>query len=718
MDRAPISPLVTRRRQDIQGLRAIAVLLVALDHAGVGFLEGGYVGVDVFFVLSGYLITGVLVTAGERSRRDWFAKRERRSQYFVGFYARRARRILPAAALTLAATDIASSHLLNLERAHQVLVDTVSAAFFVANFHFAAIGTDYFAKGAPPSPLQHFWSLSVEEQFYVVWPVLVAVALLGGTLLPHARRRVGLRGVALLAGIITAASFAFAVHDTHSSPVTAYFSTPARAWELGLGALLAVTAGRVARLPATVLAVTGWVGVAAIVAAACLYSASTPFPGAAALLPTLGAAAVIAAGLRTTQLRFALARLLALRPFGYVGDRSYTFYLWHWPVLVIAMEHTGHSLPVGTNLLLLVGAFLLSIVTYRYFENPLRHASRLRGPTGLVLWPATILIALFVASTMWANYQNSVNLTLTFSRPEVLKEAQETSLTASTQPIAAGWRPSSPSALITAVAAVHAGARLPSNLQPSPLALPQSEYKVPLGCIALPGHTTSTPCSLGDTSGTKSLVVFGDSHALMWVPAVASFGRLDGYDVRPLLKYGCTPGTWTGRTRTSECNVWYKWATSQIRALHPSLVVVTGLYDTSNAESAEPAVVDNLAAFSNAVRSRSRRIAVIGDPPEQEQQPTDCLLASHATMQRCSHVEFEQQREATLAVESATKAFGVFLNTTPWFCYQETCPMVVGHTVLFYDESHITSEYISELTPLFDAAMAHVLAVRRSKVKS
>jgi hypothetical protein len=165
--------IATRRRRDIQGLRAVAVLLVALDHAGVGFLKGGYVGVDVFFVISGYLITGLLVSAAEKSRGH---------KYFSDFYARRARRILPAATLTLVVTDIVASHLLNLYRAHQVLVDSLYSTFFVANSHFASIGTNYFAIGQPPSPVQQSWSLSVEEQFYLVWPLLVAVALLSVTL--------------------------------------------------------------------------------------------------------------------------------------------------------------------------------------------------------------------------------------------------------------------------------------------------------------------------------------------------------------------------------------------------------------------------------------------------------------------------------------------------------------------------------------------------------
>ena len=173
---------MSRHRNDIQGLRAIAVLLVVLCHAGVPGVTGGYVGVDVFFVLSGFLITGVLLSGVSKSR--WHS--------LVEFYSRRARRILPAAALTLVATDIAAYGLLNLVRAKQTMQDSVSAALFTANIHFANQGTNYFAQGQPPSPLQHFWSLAVEEQFYLVWPVILALVVLGiGIVLRPATRRGG-----------------------------------------------------------------------------------------------------------------------------------------------------------------------------------------------------------------------------------------------------------------------------------------------------------------------------------------------------------------------------------------------------------------------------------------------------------------------------------------------------------------------------------------------
>jgi peptidoglycan/LPS O-acetylase OafA/YrhL len=253
-----------KHRNDIQGLRAVAVLLVALGHAGVSFLKGGYVGVDVFFVLSGFLITTLLLASAGKPRR----------RSLVDFYSRRARRILPAAALTLVVTDVVAYKLLNIVRAKQVLHDSIFASLFTANIHFAQQGTDYFARGQPPSSVQHFWSLSVEEQFYIVWPVLLAVVLTSvavrrrpGFRLASVSTKVARRGLtrSLVAIVgVVAISLAWSIYYTRSHATAAYFSTFARGWELGLGATLAIGATWLGRVPEGPRAVAGWLGLAAI----------------------------------------------------------------------------------------------------------------------------------------------------------------------------------------------------------------------------------------------------------------------------------------------------------------------------------------------------------------------------------------------------------------------------------------------------------------------
>jgi len=262
-------------RPDIQGLRAVAVLLVALNHAGVPHLGGGYVGVDVFFVISGFLITG------------WLVKRTRQEGRvpFAAFYAARARRILPAATLTLVVTAIASHYLLNYVRALSVLHDIVWAAFFAANIHFAQVGADYFARNNPPSPVQNFWTLAVEEQFYIIWPVLLAAGILLFGDRSSVRRRYsrrlddhGLERLSLLVVLLVSGSLVWSIRETPLDPTNAYFSTLTRAWELGFGALIALQLPRLKRLPAKVRAPMTWIGLAGILLAGLAFRAKHRFP--------------------------------------------------------------------------------------------------------------------------------------------------------------------------------------------------------------------------------------------------------------------------------------------------------------------------------------------------------------------------------------------------------------------------------------------------------
>jgi len=687
-------------RDDIQGLRAVAVLLVALGHAGIRFLRGGFVGVDVFFVLSGFLITGLLIAGAEK--RGFVSLRE--------FYARRAKRILPAAALTLIVTDIAAYRLLNFVRAKQPIQDSIWAAFFSANVQFARQGVDYFARSQPPSPIQHYWSLAVEEQFYLVWPVLLSVVLVGIAVRRRRRpsdrspgapaeRAFSERRLALVIIVASLGSLAWSIYYTHRTPAAAYFATLARAWELGLGAALAIGASRFAHLSDRARGVMGWAGVAAIGLAAVLFTDTTPFPGSWALLPTVGTALVIAAGIGNERSPRGVGAQLARAPLRYVGDRSYAFYLWHWPVLLIAASYAGHTLSLGPNLLLLGGAFVLSIASYALVENPIRRAP-LRRPVraSAVLWGTTVALVVLVAVLDLRSIDQKVPL----------KHATPVgAIPTLAPPVEAS--PGAPRALPAVIAAVQAarqGSPIPGSLEPSIDRLLSDRYHPPSpDCVADHDEPKiKQVCPLLEAGSSRTLVVFGDSHAAEWMPAILWAASQDGWKVIPLIELGCIPSRYA-----NVCAPFVEWAEREVASLHPDAVLV-GARLTVGTPKQRADSVSGLGALATAMRPLAPDVVLIGDPPAQAGQPTDCLLTRGATLQTCISTLTDDQlsvyRDAAGAVTAAGAAF---IDTMGWFCFENQCPMIVGHAIAYRDNQHISTTYALELRQLFRDAFTQAL---------
>ncbi len=686
----------------------MAVLLVALGHAGVGFLKGGFVGVDVFFVLSGFLITGLLLAGA--AKQGHVSLRE--------FYARRAKRILPAAALTLVVTDFAAYHLLNFVRAKQAVLDSIWAAFFSANVQFAHRGVDYFSRGQPPSPVQHYWSLAVEEQFYLVWPLVLALVLAGIVVHRRSRRgagrhrrsavspgdprstpRTNTRRLALVIVLASLASLAWSIYDTNRSPVGAYFSTLARAWELGLGAALAIGATRFLRLADGARALLGWAGMLAIGLAAMLFSPTTAFPGSAALLPTVGTALVIAAGIGNERSPRGVGRLLGRSPMRYVGDRSYGFYLWHWPVLTIAAYSVGHALSLRVNLVLVGGAFALSIVSYALIENPIRHAT-LRRPirTSAVLWGTSVLLVVVVAAVNLRSISAETTSTETLATGPVPTLAPPSSTSGPT-----GAALSPIPAVIAAVQAARQGAPIPSSLTPHLDQLLGDRYDPPTrGCYAVRGAPGGHICPL--LSGSRTMVVFGDSHAREWMPAILLAASQDGWRVVPLIELGCGPSRYAG-----VCNSYLMWAVQQVRTLHPDAVLIGGQLMSGTPE-VKQASVAGVSTLISAVTPFTKNVVLIGDPPDQGQQPVDCLLAHDATLGTCTRtLSGDQISVYKQAARAAHDRGAAFIDTIHWFCFQGRCPMVIAGTVTYRDNDHISKTYALELREVFRQTFAGVV---------
>jgi len=348
------------KRADLQGMRAVAVVTVFANHL-FHWPSGGFAGVDVFFVLSGFFITGILVR--ERSTTGKLS--------FQSFYIRRVKRILPSGMLVLVTTVLAAYLLFPVVRAKETLIDALYAAIFASNFRFQAVGADYFEIDQPPSPLQHYWSLSIEEQFYFVWPFLLVVIFA----ITRRRRRAGhewIRQWGLFGSmaVVVVGSFGWAMVRSSDDPNSAYFSTFSRLWELGIGALLAIAAPWFTRIPAAIRPGLAYLGLVGVLGSMFLIDATSRWPAPSALLPILSTALVVAS-FHGADVRgmFPLTNPVAR----YFGDASYTLYLWHWPVIILLLT----ALPKGPVFYgaVIVIALGLTAVTYRFYEDPIRKSN-------------------------------------------------------------------------------------------------------------------------------------------------------------------------------------------------------------------------------------------------------------------------------------------------------------------------------------------------------
>ncbi len=373
----------TEFRPDIQALRALAVMLVVLYHAGIPGVHGGFLGVDIFFVVSGFVITNVLLREQSTSGRT----------SIPGFYSRRIRRILPAGTIVLILTVFATYHWLSYITGALVADDAKYVAAFVGNFHFASIGTQYFTANQPPSTLQQFWSLAVEEQFYLVWPVLFLLLTRPWKLFSPVTRLVTALTLVLLLSI------SWGIAETSRNEIWAFFSPFSRAWELALGAILAVLGphlrGRAPRLGITLATV----GLAVVLVCTWFYSSATSWPGSAVILPVVGAALIVGGG----SLRGAgrIGPIVKFAPFQWTGDISYSLYLVHWPVIAIATQYATTPLPLHSRIELVLLSVALSAVLYYVIENPIRRSSWLASRRLVTFGLGAFLIGMSFVAIYW-----------------------------------------------------------------------------------------------------------------------------------------------------------------------------------------------------------------------------------------------------------------------------------------------------------------------------
>ena len=669
------APEPARHRRDIEGLRAVAVLLVVAYHCGLPFLSGGYVGVDVFFVISGFLITGLLLREAQRTGTVSIPR----------FYARRALRLLPASAVVVVATVAAAALWLPPLRLAAVVSDALHTSVYAMNWRLAAIGTDYLSADSAPSPLQHFWSLAVEEQFYLVWPLLMLVVI-----------RRGGRGLTAVLGLLTATSLVVSVWQTRHNPEWAYFGAHTRAWELGAGALLAVGAARLRKLRPLVAKVLVGCGLGAIVVSALGYTAATPFPGYAALLPVLGTVAVITGGCARP------AGLLGAPVLQSIGRLSYSWYLWHWPTLLIAPYALGRPLAVWENVVVALGALVLAALTYALVENPVRHLTALRDKpmrglgTGAAISVLAagvcVLIGLTSAQVAGASSYRAAALdpaTFDIQRlPQVIAESVD----------------------LPAV---------PANLTPALSGATKDKpryYRE--GCSGdFADAEVKKPCAYGDLSSPTTVVLFGDSHAGHWFPALEAAALREHWKLVVVTKSACNAADTLVhleqlKREFTECVQWRKDALAYTRSLQPAKVVMASTYPSMRLLGVTGSQDQEWAgAWQRSIASVSApgtEVYFVNDTPWQAGAAPECLSAhlgdpSACVRDRTSAVALPDRRK--LVEDTARAAGATIVDPVPWFCTATRCPPVIGNILVYRDQHHVTTAYSRLLAPLLAEAL-------------
>lgn len=667
-----IGPVI---RRDVEGLRAVAVLMVLLYHLGLDWIPGGYAGVDVFFVISGFLITGLLIREVESTGTVSLGR----------FYARRAKRLFPAAGLVLVATVALAICVLPKTRWLETGGDVFAAAAYFINWRLAARSVDYLAEDSLPSFVQHFWSLAVEEQYYLVWPVLLLAGLWA------LRRWLSYRAIAWLAVLTMALpSLFWSIHLTFRDSSTAYFVTTTRMWELAIGGAVALIGPRWKSLPPIVANMLGWAGLAAIVCAALFVTRQLPWPGYAAALPTLGAAAVIASGFAATNRGSTF--VLSMPILVFIGSISYSLYLWHWP-LIAAVQASLGELSVPAMFAVAGVSLLLAWLTLVLLENPIRHSpamtnSRYALSSGMnfSLVAALAGVGLMLLVLHQGNGQAE--------QPRVAGAAV----------LAAKPRGDSRGAPVDRVDWFVPDAALATK------DLPQYAED---GCVVRTKGSEPLGCYYGDPNGKITIAMVGDSKIAQWLPAMIKIANKNGWRILFESKNAC--GFHSAMLvayggNYVECWDWNRAVLKKLLGPNKPDYVITSQVRSftrgSRGEDLAPALVD----WWRQLESAGIEVIAMADNPHPEGNVYECVAQNSGEMTRCAFPKTELPG-GTAALWKAAETMGgidrVDLNDA--ICPTDMCAPVIGNVLIYRQGSHITRTYIETLTPRLEKELKRIV---------
>ena len=690
-------------RPDIQGMRALAVAMVVVYHLWPSALPGGFAGVDVFFVISGFLITGHL-------RREYAKTGTVR---LADFWGRRAKRLMPAAALVLTVTWVASRFVLAPTRLAGTASEVLSSALYFQNWRLSWNAVNYLNATAAPSPVQHFWSISVEEQFYLGWPLLFLLAALAGltvrrarfkatgqdTLaaaeLTQARRRRAQAAVLVLAGAIVVASFCYSVYDTNADPAAAYFVTTTRIWELGVGGLLALLPAKASQRIGK-LGVLGWAGLGLMIASLVTLRGSDPYPGDLALLPTMGAAAAILGG--SADARFGTSRLTSVRPLVWIGGISYSLYLWHWPIIVLWTTHAGKPPGAVSGPAIIALSVLLSWGTKVWVEDKVRTARILSGHSWRSL---SMVLAAAVPVTLAAVF-----------------------IVAEPGPWNGQLGPDYPGAAALASKLTKQPPRVAEVPPPSQITLPA--YWVQ-GCLL--GLEVATPkaCTYGDTTHPgATIALVGDSIAGNWFTPLQKIATEHHWklvtELHSLCPFTATPIVDASTSQVnSGCHAWGAAVQRDLLTkIKPDVVVTSDLpgmwtADQPAGATAAKEIGAGMAQYWKQLQAHGISVVAIKEAPIPDADLDGCVSQNPDDPESCKVSAARALKpDDDMPTEYAAHALGSavpLIDLNSLICEQDSCPAVVGNVLVYQDSHHLTSQYSLTLAPYLDERLLAVSKV-------
>ena len=667
-------------RLDIEGLRGMAIGLVVLYHVGAPGFDGGFVGVDIFFVISGFLITQLLIRELRSTGRiDYF-----------GFLARRVRRLLPAALLVAVATFGLAKLVLPTLALLELKRDALATLGNLSNYWFAHRGADYLHAHATASPFQQYWSLAVEEQFYLIWPILLLLLTVLGRRAGAGRvRRVGIV-------VVLVASFALCLHLAQVSQPWAFFGLPTRAWQLAVGGLIAATMLGERGWPPARARVVSWAGLGLVVAAPVAAASGPTYPGWAATVPVTGAALLIIAGARSGGV---VQSLLSGPVLTGIGRLSYSIYLWHWPLLLLAGGIRGGDLSWPGRLGVVAGTVLLAGLTYRFVENPLRRQRWLSArPIRSLAAGATATVA-------------AVGVSLLLAVPPPLHAGR------TAQPIAdavdpASWTGGPDPASWTGY--------VPTNLTPPLRAAKWDRPAVYEGCHSpFPQiHPPESECVYGQPDSAATIVLFGDSHATNWFPPLQRIALRHRLRLVSLTKSACPSVAVTVfndqlKRAYWECDRWREAALARIGREEPRLVILT---NSTNTPHDKPGSVPEDEWLAGLARTLDRLAAVpdlmvLADTPHARTDVPSCLSENITTAHVCA-----LPRSGTVDDAFNARVVGLVeernrraVDPNDTICGADRCPAIVGDLLVYRDRDHLTPAFALALTGLLDRHVTELL---------